>query len=110
MSKKILTISIAAYNVSETIDECLSHFVNCKRLDDLEILIINDGSTDDTTEKVKKYTDKYPNSFILINKENGGWGSTLNKGMEVATGKYFRQLDGDDYYDEKNVDLLVDYL
>lgn len=110
MSKKILTISIAAYNVSETIDECLSHFVNCKRLDDLEILIINDGSTDDTTEKVKKYTDKYPNSFFLINKENGGWGSTLNKGMEVATGKYFRQLDGDDYYDEKNVDLLVDYL
>ena len=110
MSKKILTISIAAYNVSETIDECLSHFLNCRHLDDLEILVVNDGSTDDTVEKVKKYTSKYPDSIILVNKENGGWGSTLNKGIEVATGKYFRQLDGDDYYDEKNLDALVEYL
>ena len=110
MSQKILTISIAAYNVSETIDECLSHFLECKHLDDIEVLIVNDGSTDDTIKKVEKYTKKHPGSFILVNKQNGGWGSTLNKGIEIATGKYFRQLDGDDYYDENNLDLLVEYL
>lgn len=106
----MLTISIAAYNISETIDECLMHFIECKRLDDLEILIINDGSSDDTIKKAEKYTKKYPNSFILVNKENGGWGSTLNEGIKIAKGVYFRQLDGDDYYDSENLDLFVDYL
>ena len=49
-------------------------------------------------------------SIKLVSKKNGGWGSTVNKGIELATGRFFRQLDGDDYYDSKNLDRFVDYL
>lgn len=109
-SKKILSISVAAYNVEATLDECLGHFERCKRLKDIEILIIDDGSTDSTCSIAKKYTKKYPDSFRLVSKENGGWGSTLNTGIKECRGKYFRQLDGDDYYDEENLSLFVEYL
>ena len=110
MSKKILSISIAAYNVGKTINECLSRFLKCRHLNDIEILIIDDGSTDDSAKKINKYVTEHPDSFILVEKENGGWGSTLNKGIEIARGKYFRQLDGDDYYDANNLDLFIEYL
>ncbi|MBO6090866.1 MAG: glycosyltransferase, partial [Acetobacter sp.] len=58
---KILTISIAAYNVEKTIDQCLSSFLTSKYLDDIELLVINDGSTDKTAEIVSQYQEKFPN-------------------------------------------------
>lgn len=109
--QKVLSISIAAYNVSGTIKECLTKFLQCRHLQDLEVLVIDDGSTDNTRELVQQIVKQAPAPSIkLISKPNGGWGSTLNKGIEIATGKYFRQLDGDDYYDPYNLDLFVEYL
>ena len=107
MNQKILTVSIAAYNVSKYLDEALEPFTNSVYKDELEILIVDDGSKDDTAEIAKKYEERYPNTFKLVTKENGGWGSTLNKGIEIGTGKYFKQLDGDDWFDKDN---LEDYL
>lgn len=107
---KVLSISIAAYNVEKTILECLTPFLECKQLDKIEVLIISDGSTDNTDAICKDFIKKNGNSFRLIQKTNGGWGSTLNIGIKEATGKFFRQLDGDDYYDPKNLDRLVTYL
>ena len=107
---KVLSVSIAAYNVEPTLDECLRHFSNCKNIADMDIMIINDGSRDGTVEVAKKYVKKFPNSIRIINKENGGWGSTVNRGIVEAKGKYFKQLDGDDYYDTDNLDRFVDYL
>lgn len=110
IKKKILSVSVAAYNVESTIEEALNPFLKCNHLDALEVLIINDGSKDQTVEKVTPYIDKWPEVFKLIDKENGGWGSTLNVGMKEATGKYFKQLDGDDYYSAEALDGFIEYL
>lgn len=103
---KLLTISIAAYNVEKTIEECLDSFLSCKHLNELEILVINDGSKDCTAEIVSSYEQRYPGIIYLINKENGGHGSTLNKSLELATGKYYRAVDGDDWIDAAELDKL----
>ena len=107
---KVLSISIAAYNVQSTLDSCLSHLAACKNVDALDVMVINDGSTDDTVEIARKYARKYPSSIRIIDKKNGGWGSTVNTGISIAKGKYFKQLDGDDYYDTDNLDRFVEYL
>lgn len=109
-NKKILTVSIAAYNVESTLEECLIPFTKSRYKDELEILIINDGSKDQTVEIAKRYVREYPNTFFLVNKDNGGWGSTLNSGMQHGTGKYFKQLDGDDYFSNENLDRFVEFL
>ena len=74
MNQKILTVSIAAYNVSKYLDEALEPFTNSMYKDELEVLIVDDGSKDDTAEIAKRYEERYPNTFKLVKKENGGWG------------------------------------
>lgn len=108
--KKILTVSIAAYNVQSTLKEALEPFVRCKYKNELEVLIINDGSSDETASIAAEYAQKYPETFNVINKKNGGWGSTLNKGIEIGMGKYFKQLDGDDYFSSENLDSFMEFL
>lgn len=107
---KLLTISIAAYNVEKTIEECLDSFLPCRHLKDLEILVINDGSHDRTAEIVAGYEKKYPKRIHLVNKENGGHGSTLNKSLELASGKFYKAVDGDDWVDASELDRLCDCL
>ena len=99
--EKILTVSIAAYNVQNYIKKTLDSLLVGK-IDDLEILVEDDGGTDNTINIVKEYEKKYPNVVKLIHKENGGYGSTINKSIEIASGRYFKQLDGDDWYDSEN--------
>lgn len=108
--EKILTIAIAAYNVENYIAETLDSLVSSECIDSLEILIVNDGSKDSTEAISEKYRLRYPSSIKVVNKENGGWGSTLNTAIEVATGKYFKQLDGDDFFSTDNLDSFVEYL
>ena len=107
---KILTVSIAAYQVENTIDKCLVSFLTSKNLPSLELLIINDGSKDRTAEVVTKYVEQYPSIIKLVNKENGGHGSTINKSLSIAKGKFFKILDGDDWIDADELDKLVDFL
>ena len=104
--KKNLTISIAAYNVENYLEKALDSLI-IDNLDKLEVLIINDGSKDDTKKIAQKYCKKYPESIKLIDKKNGGYGSTINAGIKEATGKYFKQLDGDDWYNTNNLNKLV---
>lgn len=107
---KVLSISVAAYNVEGTLEETLKAFVASGTLDKIEVIIVDDGSKDSTAELAKKYVEKYPHAFRLVSKENGGWGSTVNAGLNKAQGKYFRQVDGDDYYDPKNMSAYIEKL
>lgn len=107
--RKVLTVSIAAYNVEKFIETTLESLI-CRNIDKLEVIIQNDGSQDNTADIVAKYVNKYPNTFILNNKENGGYGSTINESIKVANGKYFKQLDGDDWFDTCNLDEFIDIL
>ncbi len=105
--EKTLTISIAAYNVEDYIRQTLDSLIDEKIIDDLEILVIDDGGTDGTLAIAQEYAERYPQSVFPIHKENGGYGSTINTGIERATGKYFKQLDGDDWYRTENLQALI---
>ncbi len=107
---KVLTVSVAAYNVENYLEECLNSFIKADVLEDCEVIIVNDGSTDNTSHIAEKYQRDYPDTFIHINKENSGWGSTLNCAINKGSGKYFKQLDGDDYYNHKELKNFVDLL
>ena len=108
--EKILSISIAAYNVENFLKNTLDSLVAPEIIDDIEVLIIDDGSKDNTAAIGKEFEDKYPNSFKVISKPNGGYGSTINAAIDIATGKYFKILDGDDWYDTKNLICFVQAL
>lgn len=110
MKNKILSISVAAYNVEDVLGTCLDSLAQSRYLDDIEVLIINDGSKDNTAAIAKAYQDKYPNSFFLVDKENGGHGSTINESIKRAHGKYFKILDGDDWVDVREFDGFIEEL
>lgn len=110
MPKKLLTISIAAYNVEKYIAITLDSLVKSKYLNELEVLVIDDGSTDNTYNIAKEFEKKYPDAIKLIHKNNGGYGSTVNYSMSAATGEYFKLLDGDDCFDCEGLDKLVDVI
>ncbi len=109
MQKK-LTISIAAYNVEKFLPKLLDTIITADKMKDIEVLIINDGSKDSTTEIAEEYHEKYPEDIFLVDKKNGGHGSTINKGIEVASGKYFKVIDGDDWVDSEGLARLVENL
>lgn len=97
---KILTVSIAAYNVEEYIEKALDSLLDPKINDKIEILVCDDGGQDSTLDIAKKYAERYPNTVIPIHKNNGGYGSVLNTNIKHATGKYFKILDGDDWFNK----------
>ena len=76
--EKLLTIVVPAYNVEKYIKNCLDSFIDLSVLRSLEILIVDDGSTDSTASLAHTYEQKYPYSFKVLSKENGGHGSTIN--------------------------------
>lgn len=109
--RKILSISIAAYNVEKFLDKTLRSLVVDKNIMDLiEVIIIDDGSVDKTNNIAKSYCERYPDTFILVKKENGGYGSTINSAIRIAKGEYFKLLDGDDWFETKNIAGFIGYL
>jgi len=95
-TRKTLTVIVPAYNSASTLEKCLDSLYGEKVQDDVEILIINDGSTDETESIARKYERKHP-SYYVISKENGGHGSTINIASKLANGKYLKVVDSDDW-------------
>ena len=108
--EKILTISVAAYKVEKYLSECLESFLIPEAEKYIEVLIINDGSGEGINEIAGKYERQFPDVFRLIDKENGGHGSTINRGIEEASGTYFKTVDGDDWVRKDGLRQLVEFL
>ena len=95
---KLLTIAIPCYNSQDYMRKCVDSLLIGG--DDVEILIINDGSQDRTAEIANEYEKNYPGIIRAIHKENGGHGSAVNAGMREARGLYFKVVDSDDWVNE----------
>ena len=107
--EKLLTVSIAAYNVESSLERALrSLAVKKDVMSRLDIIIVDDGSTDDTLRIADKISAAYPDSVRVIHKTNGGYGSTVNAAVSAAKGKYFKLLDGDDEFDAEGLNGLID--
>jgi glycosyltransferase involved in cell wall biosynthesis len=91
-----LSIVVAAYNVAPYITRCLDSLAE-QTIEDYEILVINDGSTDGTPELVKACAARYPHIVLIDKKENEGLSEARNTGLAAATGTYVAFVDGDDF-------------
>lgn len=91
-----VSVIIPIYNAEKYLDKCLKSLVS-QSLKEIEIIAINDGSTDNSLQIIKKYHKKYPSKIIIIDNQNNGIGKTRNIGIEIARGEYITFIDSDDY-------------
>ena len=106
----ILSVVVPSYNVEKFLKKGLDSYADKRLNNRLEVIIVNDGSTDDTHKIASSYVERYPEIFVLIDKENGGHGSAVNAGIDNAHGKYFRIIDGDDWVNTENLIKLLDIM
>ncbi|WP_392440271.1 glycosyltransferase [Edwardsiella piscicida] len=100
---KLLSIIIPVYNTSMYLHACLDSVFN-QYDESLEVIIVNDGSTDKSIDIINEYEEKY--RFVNINKANGGLSSARNSGLSVASGKYIAFLDSDDMWTDGIYDVI----
>ena len=91
-----VSIIVPVYNVERYIVRSMDSLVN-QTLKDIEIIVVNDGSTDNSKKLIEIYQKKYPNKIKLVDKKNGGLSDARNYGIPHATGEYIAFLDSDDY-------------
>ena len=113
-----VSVIVPVYNVESYLDKCLNTLVK-QTLQEIEIIIVNDGSKDNSEKIIEKYLKKYPEKIKYIKKANGGLSSARNEGLKYASGEYIGFVDSDDYVSlntfnlmykkakEKNFDLVV---
>lgn len=108
--QKTISYGIPCYNSAAYMDKCISSIL--KTGDDIEILIVDDGSTDngETYKKAQEWEEKHPGIIKAIHKENGGHGSAVNAALDNATGVYFKVVDSDDWLDEESMVPIMEYL
>ncbi|MCD8148589.1 MAG: glycosyltransferase [Clostridiales bacterium] len=94
---KYITFAVPCYNSEDYLERCVDSLLPGG--EDVEIILIDDGSTDRTGEMIDAYAKKYPGIVRAVHKENGGHGSGVNLGMDLATGVYFKVVDSDDWLD-----------
>lgn len=99
-----VSIIVPIFNVEKYLAECLDSLVK-QTMDDIEIIMVNDGSIDDSEEIAKSYVDLNEN-FCLINRENSGLSAARNSGLDVAKGEYVYFLDSDDFLSDDAIEKL----
>ncbi len=102
---KKVSVIIPVYNVENYLRKCLDSLVN-QTLKDLEIIVVNDGTTDNSQEIIDEYVKKYPKKVVSIIQENGGQGTARNTGLLHAKGEYIGYVDSDDYVEENMYEEL----
>lgn len=109
---KILTIIIPAYNMQDYLNQCIQSLIidNFNLLQRIEIIIVNDGSKDNTLKIAQEYKKKYHTLVEIIDKENNNYGSCINAGLRKAKGKYVKVLDADDTYNRDELKKFVIFL
>ncbi len=107
---KLLSFIIPAYNAAPFLGKCLNSMLCPEVLDKLDILIVNDGSADDTAAIAQGYCDRYPDCVRLITQKNKGHGGALNTGIAAAGGKFIKVIDADDWVETENLPAFLEAL
>ena len=102
---KYISFAIPCYNSEEYMEKAIKSIL--KGGEDVEIIIVNDGSKDSTSEIAKRYEKEYPTIVKAVDKENGGHGDAVITGLMHATGLYFKVVDSDDWVDEKALKIIL---
>ena len=105
---KLLTFTIPCYNSQDYMRHCIESILPGG--EDVEILIVDDGSKDDTAAIADEYAEKYPTIVKAIHQENGGHGEAVNAGIRNATGLYFKVVDSDDWVDAEALRKILEFL
>lgn len=105
---KYISFAIPCYNSAAYMHRAVDSILTVG--EDVEILIVNDGSSDGTLEIAREYEMKYPSVIKVVDKENGGHGDAVNAGLKNASGKYFKVVDSDDWLDEEALKKVMDTL
>ena len=101
-----VSVIVPVYKVEQYISKCLDSLVN-QTLEDMEIIVVNDGSPDNSEKIIKDYAKKYKN-IKYLKKENGGLSSARNFGLKHATGEYIGFVDSDDYVDKRMYQMMYE--
>lgn len=104
-----LSIVIPAYNAGNYIERCLDSILDQDYHMDIEIIVVNDGSTDNTAEILARYENRYPDVFRIITKENGGQAAARNDGKDAAQGDWLWFCDADDYITKNGLSYVLDH-
>lgn len=106
---KTISFAVPCFNSASYMDKCIQSLIDCG--DDIEVIIVDDGSTKDDTAKIADgWQERYPDIIKVIHKENGGHGSAVNAGLEAASGLYFKVVDSDDWLDADSMIPVMQYL
>ena len=105
---KYISFAIPCYNSEKYMAHAIDSILPGG--EDVEIIIVNDGSRDRTSEKAHEYQSKFPDIIKVVDKENGGHGDAVNSGLSNATGKYFKVVDSDDWVDEESLHKILSLL
>lgn len=108
MSLPKVSVIVPVYNVEKYLEKCLDSLVH-QTLDAYEVIVVNDGSPDNSQEIIDKYAEKYPEIICAYKKENGGLGDARNFGLERARGEYVGFVDSDDWVDAKMFSAMYDF-
>lgn len=109
--KKNLTIIIPTYNMERYLDKCLSSLiVPIQMMERLDIIVVNDGSKDNSLKIAESYANRYPASISVIDKENGNYGSCINAALPKAIGQYVKVLDADDSLYTDSLAAFISFL
>ena len=107
---KVLSLVIPSYNSEKFLDKGIPTMVCPEIMDKLEVIIVNDGSTDGTAQTAEKYCAQYPDTIRLISQVNKGHGGALNTGCAAAQGKYVKVIDADDWVITENLPAFIQAL
>lgn len=105
---KLLTILVPCYNSAAYMRHCIESLLPGGEL--MDIIIVNDGSSDQTGEIADEYAAKYPTMIRAIHQPNGGHGEGINQGIKHAVGKYFKVIDSDDWTDTESLNKVLEFL
>lgn len=105
---KLITFTVPCYNSARYMDHCIQTLLHAG--DECEIILVDDGSTDETGAIADRYAREHPGLIRVIHQENGGHGEGVNQGLRHAEGLYFKVVDSDDWLDEAALDRLLEHL